>query len=259
MRAMPKQERAFWTQQAETIEATDNPLSVPYHVALEEAAGAARFLETHWEPTAERPGMKATGGRLALGVAGEIRALIGVIQQVQTELLLQVDPAVADHGERARFVVDELESAIDFTLDDGVDEPADQKLAQLNKFHSQDGQRSSALVQALLDYSALASELKDRIVEADKDFDPALIDEARKLAAALGKEQGKATGGEQSGATRVLRNRLLALLVSRVAQVRKAAGRVYRGHPEVLRKVTSAHERRRRAEARRAKTEPSPA
>jgi hypothetical protein len=49
------------------------------------------------------------------------------------------------------------------------------------------------------------------------------------------------------------RNRLLHLLVRRVTLVRRTAARVFVRHPEILREVTSAYERRRRAVARREK------
>lgn len=204
--------------------------------------------------------MEATKKRLPQSVAEEIRGLIRAVQQTQTELLLMVDPKVVSHGERARFLVDELESALEFTLDDGVEEPADHKLEQIQEFHSQDGQRSAALAQALLDYGTLARELKDRIVEADESFQVAFIDEALALVKTLQEAPEAPQENEQIRTTRTLRNRLLRLLQQRVSDVRKAAARVFRKHNDIYRKATSAHGRRRRAEARRAKkNEPTPA
>ena len=51
------------------------------------------------------------------------------------------------------------------------------------------------------------------------------------------------------------RNRLLRLLVERVALVRRCARRVFKAHPDVLQEVTSAYERERRARARQARAE----
>ena len=49
------------------------------------------------------------------------------------------------------------------------------------------------------------------------------------------------------------RNGLLTLLSNKIALVREAAAHVFRAFPETYREVTSTHERRRRAAARRAK------
>jgi hypothetical protein len=50
-----------------------------------------------------------------------------------------------------------------------------------------------------------------------------------------------------------LRNRLVTLLDQRVSKVRRAARYVFRDHPEVVRQVTSAYERKRRVETKRRK------
>jgi hypothetical protein len=84
-----------------------------------------------------------------------------------------------------------------------------------------------------------------------------LIDEAASLAHALLQPvEGQAKG---DGATALLvRNRLLHLLVDRMTLVRRSAAHVFRHHPEILRKATSAYERRRRAAARREKLQKAP-
>lgn len=253
-------EDARWAAEAEEVEETHNPLNVPYDVFLQEAGGAGAFVDRRWEPSGNLPGLKRVRNRLPRTTGDEIRSLVHAVQHAQTALLLIVDPEVIHCGERARFVVDELESAIEFLLDDDVDEPADKQLAKLKEFHSQDGQRSTALAQSLRDYAALAGSLQDRLVEIDEDFDPALIQEAKALAKALAApEQPEAPAGAAAGAALALRNRLLHLLVRRVALVRKTAARVFAHHPAILREVTSAYERRRRAAARRDKTKSPPA
>ncbi|WP_437939441.1 hypothetical protein [Sorangium sp. So ce341] len=57
----------------------------------------------------------------------------------------------------------------------------------------------------------------------------------------------------------LLRNKLAALLVERMGLVRSAARFVFRSQPEIVREVTSAYERRKRAAARRSKAQPGPA
>jgi hypothetical protein len=251
----PKDDYERWLGAAEAVARTDNPLKVPYDVALQEAAWAADFVTKYWEPTNKLPGLQSVKKRLPKAIAEEIPSLVAAVQLAQTRLILLVDPIVANKGERARFVAGEIESAIEFLLDDGIEEPADTQLAQLKEFHSQDGQRSSALAQRLRDYGTLARQLKDRLVEVDEDFEPALIDEAFQLADELSKAppaQLSASSAEAQAATRT-RNCMLVLLTQRVSKVRSAAGRVFRNHPEILREATSTYERRRRAAARRAK------
>ncbi|WP_437591348.1 hypothetical protein [Sorangium sp. So ce1000] len=152
------------------------------------------------------------------------------------------------------FYLGNGEEAREFLLDDDVDEPADAQLARIKEFHAQDGQRSSALSQALHDYAGLAESLKDRLVEADEAFDVRLIAEARKLAEDLQRRALEAApeAGASAAAT-TIRNQLLRLMVERIGAIRKTAAHVFRRHPEIAREVTSAYERRRRAAARREK------
>jgi hypothetical protein len=244
-----------WIKASAGFDGSQNPLRLPYDVALKEAGQAAVFVEAHWEPHGDVPGLSRVKARLPRTIAQDLVSQIEAVQEAQTRFLLAVDPAVVNHGERARFLVDELESAISFALDDDVHEEADDQLAKLQEFHSQDGQRSSALIQALRDYGALAKGLGARIAEADDEFDPKLVDEALALATtmqAAPAAPAAATNGaaREAGATR---NRLLVLMNDTVGRIRKVAGHVYRRHPEVLREVTSAFDRRRRAAARRAK------
>jgi hypothetical protein len=257
---MPKQKQDAsdtdrWLEAAADFDGSQNPLRSPFDVALDEATRAAKFVRVHWEPKGDVPGLSRVAARLPKKTADDLVSQIHAVQQAQTRFLLVVDPAVVEHGERARFLVDELESAIAFTLDDGVEEPADEQLAQLREFHSQDGQRSSALAQALRDYGTLAKSLKARIAEADAEFDTRLVGEALALADTLAAAPAADAGAEASAVAdaRAARNRLLGLMSATVATIRKTASHVYRKHPDVLREVTSAHDRRRRAAARRAK------
>lgn len=253
-----------WRDVAAAVPQTDNPLKVPYEVALREAGAVAKFLEDYWEKTADRPGLSRVPKRCPKGLAEEIRSLVAAVQMAQTDLLLIIDPVVASKGDRARFLVEELESHIEFLLDDDVEEPADAQLASLQEFHSQDGERSGALAQALRDYGTLAKTLEKRLVENDEEFDPKWIAEALALAGELAKNPpgAAAASSEKAVEATKLRNRLLVLLTGRVNQVRRAAAHVFRGYPAIVRLVTSGYERRRRAAARKAKLaeakEPAP-
>jgi hypothetical protein len=243
-----------WLTAATAAGTADNPLKVPYDIALKEAGQAAGFLSRYWEPTGALPGLSRVKARLPKSTGEEILSLVHATQEAQTRLLLLVDPVVVDLGERARFVIDEIESALEFLLDDGVEEPADAQLASLQAFHAQSGQRSSALHQALSDYAALAEPLQARLVEVDSDFDAALISEAKDLSSKLAVAPSAPAPAQAEVKSAVLvRNGMLTLLLGKVGQVRKSAAHVFRGFPETYREVTSTYERRKRAAARRAK------
>ena len=243
-----------WQAEAIALNASENPLRVPYDVALKEAGQVASFLFKYWELTTGLPGLSRVKGRLPKSTGDDIVSLVHASQEAQTKLLLLVDPVVVDEGDRARFLIDELESALEFLLDDDVTEEADAQLAALQAFHAQGGQRSSVLHQALSDYAALAESLQARLVAVDESFDVAHIAEARALGTKLAAAPAAPPPAAEVVKSAVLtRNGMLTLLSNKVAQVRKAAAHVFRAFPETYREVTSTHERRRRAATRRAK------
>jgi hypothetical protein len=252
MSTKPPSDYDRWLQEANGLGPSDNPLKVPFDVALREARQVADFVTTYWEPTDVRPGLKRVKSRLPPSIADDIVSLVRAIQEAQTRLLLLVDPVVVDRGERARFVAGALESALEFLLDDGVEEAADVEFAKISQFHSQDGHRSSALAQALSSYAALAESLRARLLEVDDGFDVGLIAEAQSLAEDLVKNPANPlpSAASVTEATQT-RNQLLTLLTSRVTLVRKAAAHVFRDFPSIAREVTSGYERRRGAVARR--------
>lgn len=241
-----------WLPEAQGIGPVDNPLKVPFDVALREANQVASFVATYWEPTEVRPGLKRVRARLDPAIADEIVSLVRAIHEAQTQLLLLVDPVIVDRGERARFVVEALESALEFLLDDGVEEPADAELAKIQQFHSQDGHRSSVLVQRLVDYAALADALRERLLEVDDAFDETLIAEAKRLAQDLTERRATVapSAGAVMDATRT-RNQMLTLLAARVVLSRKAAAHVFRQFPGIACEVMSGYERKRSAAARK--------
>ena len=109
-----------WLEDANALGSTDNPLKVPYDIALHEAGQVAGFMRRYWEPTAGLPGLVQVKARLPKSTGEDIVSIVHALQEAQTKLLLLVDPVVVNLGERARFVVDEIESAVDFLLDDDV-------------------------------------------------------------------------------------------------------------------------------------------
>jgi hypothetical protein len=245
---------AKWLPEAIKVERTDNPLNVPYDVALEEAVQLAAFINKYWEKKGERPGLSRVKKRLPKSTADDLVSLVHGVQEAQTKLLLIVDPIVVDIGARAREVAGELEAALEFVLDDDVEEPADKQLAKIQQYHAEDGQRSTTLAQALRDFAALATTLRDRLVEADEEFDPKLIDEAKKLAKKLSEQPAQPAASTEAAAKALeIRNQMLHLLVARVGLVRRTAAYVFVKYPDIAKEAMSTYERRRRAANRRAK------
>ncbi|MFS8071745.1 MAG: hypothetical protein ACMG6S_35695 [Byssovorax sp.] len=63
------------------------------------------------------PGLQQVKARLPQSTGDDIVSLVHATQEAQTRLLLLVDPVVVNQGERARAVINELESALELLLD----------------------------------------------------------------------------------------------------------------------------------------------
>ena len=90
-----------WSAQASALGAVKNPLRVPYDVYLHEAASVAGFVKRRWLPEGDVPGLSHAAQRVPLETSVEVPALVRAVQEAQTNLLLLVDPAASNHGERA--------------------------------------------------------------------------------------------------------------------------------------------------------------
>lgn len=82
-----------------------------------------------------------------------------------------------------------------------------------------------------------------------------LIAKAREFAGLLSADPAQPSSPEAAVAAKLLRDQLLVLLNDRVCSIRGAAKYVFAAYPDIVRQVTSAHERRRRAELRAKKAE----
>jgi hypothetical protein len=246
----------YWIEQSKSVRSSENPLRIPFHVYLDEALSVAKFVKDRYQPKNNLPGLQRVSARVSLDLIEEITTLVETIQSLQVQYLLLADPVVADLGARARLVIDELESALSYLLDDGVEEIADHQLSNLRDAKSQDGERSSSLAQYLQGYGTLAKQLKDRLVVLDAEFEVGLIDEALELSKTVRErvvtEESDSVEAKEKIATR---NRLLRLLHEKVQKVRDAAAYVFKRHPEIIRDATSAYERQRRNAAKKALAE----
>ncbi|WP_437484114.1 hypothetical protein WME75_44135 [Sorangium sp. So ce1014] len=240
-------------------------LSVPLHVLFGEAVDVARFHKSYWKPEVKdgkvvRRGLemaaskKKNGNALTAKTGEEILSLQRAAVEAGTLYLLAVDPKKASPFERGQVVLDEITATLEWLFDDGVEDANDARLTKLGQAHAGDPATADALALALDDYAALAAPHREAM-DGLGGFDVAMLDEAKELAAGLRAHPTESAGlGEKAREALVLRNKVIGLLNARMATVRAAARFVFRDRPDIVREVTSAYGRRRRAEsARRAK------
>lgn len=113
---------------------------------------------------------------------------------------------------------------------------------------------SDALAAELADFVNLGRAYEDDLAAIDG-FDVALLDEGGELVARVRERSAKGESSLDARRTHAIRRRngLVTVLLQRVALVRGAAKYVFRHHPAIVREVTSAYERRKRAQTRRRK------
>jgi hypothetical protein len=244
-------------QAVESLENVRTSFSQPMHVIIGEAFDLARFVKTFWEPaapgagTAGRPGLSSVETRLSRTTAEDLVAEAEALQAAQTEYALTASPLSPDVRQRAEFLVGELSAALEFLFDDGVQNESDEQFAHVRQLHSVTPDSIDALSAELADYAELANRHAAELSEV-ANFDKHLIAEARDLVRRLrDREPGRATPAALKAALEK-RDRIATVLVDHVARVRAGGRYVFRHHPEIARQATSAYERRRRAEARRA-------
>ncbi|MFT3764171.1 MAG: hypothetical protein QM820_01420 [Minicystis sp.] len=239
------------------------PANVPLHVIFGEAVDVARFTDAYWEPEVDakknvvRRGLVSAVGpksRLYPEIGRDILSLQRAAQEAHTRYLLTVSPGTAaDPVERGTFLLDEITATLEWLFDDGVEDENDKQLASLQAAHADDPGSADALALALDDYAALA-EPHRAAMDGLGEFDAKHIDEAREVAKALREKPATAAAATpEAKSALALRNKVVTLLWERMSTVRSATKFVFRGQPEIVRRVTSTYERRRRAAARRAK------
>jgi hypothetical protein len=234
-------------------------INAPVHVVLGEAVDVAAMIAHYWDPRTDSRGARTPGfagvkggPQVTLETANEIRELQLAITSAHSEYLVLVQAAADTPLDRADFVLSEIRSALQFLFDDGKHDDSDEQLARLEVAFA-DSSSQDAMALALEGYAELAR-LNESGLTAITGFDVALIEEARTVAAALREQSASALTRTNPDAQRRvlgLRNRLLTMLIDRVRRARRTAQYVFRDHPEVIRKFSSAYERRQRATRRR--------
>jgi hypothetical protein len=192
------------------------------------------------------------GPGVTLETANEIRELQLAITAAHSEYLVLVQAAADTPLDRADFVLGEIRSALTFLFDDGKHDDADEQLLRLQQAFA-DSSSQDAMALALEGYAELGR-LHQEALSKIEGFDINYLEEARAVAAQLREQSAAALTRTNPVAQRQalgLRNRLLTLLIERVRRGRRSAQYVFRGHPEIARKFSSAYERRQRTARRR--------
>jgi hypothetical protein len=239
-----------WRERALTVPGEVLSSSLPLRILLDEAAIAATFSRRRWRSTAAHPGLESAVNETFTADTGrELAELRSAVDEadVAYRAIPARPPGVAAE---ARRILRAITATLAWHLDGGDDARGRAQLDALRAGHPKVGRSAAALATALEDSARLAESYRSAITGLGG-FDPRELDAALILARAL-RERSRAPR-EQPAARRealALRNKLVALLRDRLATVRAAARFVFRDHPEIIREVTSEHERTRRREGR---------
>ncbi len=251
---------ARWTSEAQSLPMSEPRFNMPLHVLQGEAVDVARFFKKYYAPVESgegrpgRPGLSSVANAkrgITKSTGDDILSLQEAVQQATAAHRMAASPRSASPADRARFVIGEIAAVLEWHFDDGVEDQRDAQLEAVKHAHEDTPDSADALAAEADDYAALASVYRAEI-DGLGGFDAALIDEASALAAEL--RQRPASAFQESDEARqalALRNRLANLLYDRISVVRGAARFVFRNQPDIVREVTSAYERRRRAASRR--------
>jgi hypothetical protein len=243
---------ADFRDEVKSLESGATTTPIPLHVLLGEAVDVARFFAKYWKTIEEgdtivRHGLESVGDRLPASTGAEIMALTELAQDAQSRYRLSVrGPRGTDPVGRATYLATEIDAALAFLFDDGIEDEKDEKLAAIRTAHADTGTSADALAAELADYAKLAS-VHRTALDGLGGFDVALVDEAKDLVSVL-RDHAPIESAEAKEALDE-RNRLTTLLQRRVGLVRAAARFVFRRDPAIIREVTSAYERRRRRKA----------
>lgn len=139
--------------------------------ALYDALRLARFLEQHWSPAHNAPGMACVRRRVPRVVIAEITASVNDLRDLSARLM-DLSPSLLSAECEARIALDALDASLTYLLDDDArDEDDDRALAALHEARANDDDPL-----ALCDNLRLAARLAARFSESlrmlDERFSP---------------------------------------------------------------------------------------
>lgn len=227
---------------------------VPLHMLLDEAIDVAGATARYWKPSGVAPnnvpGLTQAGPRIRLGIQQELAELVGLARAAHTDYLLAVSPGLTTELlAEAHALCDTMEATLEYLFDDGADDAKDLQLAAVK---ANDADTIAGRALDLEELAALCDEHRDALSEVEL-FDLGTPRRAREVARELRAAPPANVQSPEAKAALARRNQVLQVLDARVKKVRAAARFVFRGHPAIVREFTSAYERRRRTDARRAR------
>lgn len=248
-----------WRSEAEAIRNPAEDAGVPIHVLFGEAVDLVGFVRSYWLPDEDaagrllRPGLSQVNGkrtqRLSPTIGQEIDELQQAVRRADTLYLLAAGGPSADLMGRASVVLADISGTLEFLLDDGQEDERDLQLSNVREANAEPTSHDKMAL-ALEQYADLAAEFQEDLDDLDT-FDVRILDVARELAVQLRERSAPQPSDDSAEQAKRLRNQLWTLLQDRMRRLRAVARYVYRAHPEIARKATSAYERRQRAESRR--------
>lgn len=218
---------------------------------IKESQEIVAYARSVWKAGPDgAPALQAGRAKCPPETLDRLSTLLAAFQYAHARELAEAHP-VADIGPkaaRAQFLINELDDALTFVLDDDIHEPADDKLDALQTTTKKQSKAGATLGQTLLAWGLFAQSERDRLSADAPDFDLSLVDEAIQLGTTL--TSGKPLTPARRKELRNLRLGLYTLAYAEMQKLRKASNYVYRHHPDIKRKFTSALERKRRANSR---------
>jgi hypothetical protein len=253
---MSRESLQKWLPAATAVEPVRTSFTPPVRVLLGEAVDTARFVHAYWEPVLDpagkllRPGLSQAGSKLPPNIGTELLDLQDALQTAQTDYLLTVAPTQQDVRARAEYVLSEIAAALEWWLDDGIEDDRDRQLAAIKSEYADGSNSTDTIAAELADTVALARQEVEGL-KGLGGFDPALLDEAERLSKLLRERPTTPMPAENTRRALDIRNRIATLVVNKMYLIRAAARFIFRNHPEIARGAGSSYLRRHRSAARK--------
>ncbi len=226
-------------------------LGMPNGIFCREAVGVGCFAERYWDLVDGIDACLAPHERRLGGDPGpELLYLADQCRRADAMLVQGSLPSGDALPSRAQKLLTEIRYACEVVVDDGIGDNKDVLVVGLRKQHDSAPKTIAEVTNALASYVTAARSLRAEL-SGLAGFNMANLDAAQAVVDHL---LGRGTS-TSTRATRIRRNRLLAMIRNRVTRVRKVARFTFRDYPDILREVASAHNRERRRAAKGGESE----
>lgn len=249
--------RADLEAQATTESSEEIDVQMPVNVYAGEAIAIAARIEWHQVP---RDGAKFSLAPHADRLGGDVAAqIVYLVDHVRIAESLIAQSRVTDPEKlmaKGQPALVRMRSALEVIVDDDVRDDKDTVVESLRKAHASVPARKADLASALAAYADTCKLFAVELSGLDG-FDPSVVVQAAQIADALS-ASGTSTKTDTKAAIG-RRNRLMRMIRTRLAKVRKIARFTFSAHPEIVAVFFSAHlrEQRRGAKASEEPVDPS--